>query len=145
MPETAADVQREIEARLACHADAHSRQDLDAALQLYTEDAVVRPANMVPVRGHAELRTFFTNWWAAMSVRDVKYTTVELDVHGDKVYQIGTYSGVQQFHGQAAGVPDRGSFMIVWKRQGDGSWKYHRGIFNSSLPSSAETITSKGQ
>ena len=52
-------VRKEIEERLAGHSDAHARLDLEAALQLYAEDAVVRPANMEPVRGHSALRLFF--------------------------------------------------------------------------------------
>ncbi len=136
------DVRLEIEEHLARHANAQFRQDLDTALQLYTEDAVVRPANMEPVSGHAELREFFTNWWGAMSVKSVEYSTVEFDLHGDTAYQIGTYKGIQQPQGQEE-TSDRGSFMIVWKQQADGSWKYQRGIFNSSLPA-AEAITKKG-
>ena len=136
-------VRIEIDRRLAGHTEALARQDLEAALTLYTEDAIVRPANMEPVHGHAELGPFFTSWWAAVEVESVDYTTVELDVHGSRAYQIGTYTAVQRLPGESSGVPDRGSFMVVWERQADDSWKYHRGIFNSSLPST-ETITSKG-
>jgi len=142
-PEDTEAVREEISQRLVRHAGALSRGDVDSALQLYAEQAVVRPANMEPVRGHNAIRQFFTQWFAAMSLKDGAYTTEEFDVYDDKAYQIGTYKAVQQPHGQA-GVPDRGSFMIVWKRQVDGAWKYHHGIFNSSLPV-AETIISKGQ
>ncbi len=137
-------VQEELELNLARHADAHARQDLETALDLYTEDAIVRPANMDPVYGHAGLREFFGNWWAAMEVQSVEYTTVELDIHGESAYHIGTYKAVQRPQSESVGVHDRGSFMLVWKLQGDESWKYRRGIFNSSLPA-AETITSKGE
>ena len=52
-------IRAELELKLAQHADAHARQDLETALDLYTEDAVVRPANMDPVQGHAALGQFF--------------------------------------------------------------------------------------
>ncbi len=132
----------EITSRLAQHATALGAGDVTAALQLYAPDAVVRPANMEPVRGQAALGEFFTRWFAAMTVKDGAYATDELDVHGDTAYQIGTYRGISQPHGQQ-GIPDRGSFMIVWKQQPDGQWKYYRGIFNSSLPVD-RTITTKG-
>jgi ketosteroid isomerase-like protein len=132
----------EITQRLQQHAVALGRGDVDLALQLYAPEAIVRPANMDPVRGLEALREFFTRWFAAMTVKDGAYATDEFDVHGDTAYQIGTYRGISQPHGQQ-GIPDRGSFMIVWQRQPDGSWKYHRGIFNSSLPVD-RTITSKG-
>ena len=139
----ASEVQAEITRRLEYHAAALGRGDVEAALQLYTWGAVVRPANMEPVRGRDALREFFTRWFAAMTIKDGAYATEELDVYGDRAYQVGTYRGVSQPHGQE-GVQDRGSFMIIWERQGDGSWRYHRGIFNSSLPVDC-TITSKGQ
>ena len=138
-----AEVQREIARRLENHAAALSRGDVEAALELYAPDAIVRPANMEPVRGHGSLRDFFTRWFAAMTLRDGVYATEELDVHGDTAYQLGTYRAVMEAHGQP-GAPDRGSFTIVWKRQPDGSWRYHRGIFNSSLPVERSTA-SKGQ
>ncbi len=141
MPNHPSDVRKEIERRLALHAEAHASQDLERALQLYTKDAVVRPANMEPVSGHSQLRQFFSKWWSAMTIEEIRYTTVELHVHSIAAYQIGTYEGVQKPHGQESKV-DRGSFMIVWNCQEDGSWRYHRGIFNSSLPVDV-TITKK--
>jgi len=136
-----ATVRTEIDSLLARHAVALAAGNVDEALRLYADDAIVRPANMEPVSGKAALRTFFTQWFAAMAIKDGKYTTVELDVHGDTAYQIGTYSATVKPVGEAE-VRDRGSFAVVWKRQPDGSWRYHRGIFNSSLPA-AETVTKK--
>ncbi len=78
----------------------------------YTEDAVVRPANIEPVRGKAELENFSRRWFGAMRVRDASYTTEELDVYEDRAYHIGAYTGAYQPHGKET-VPDRGSFMIV--------------------------------
>lgn len=137
----AAKVRAEAEARLARHAVAVSNQDVNAALELYSVDAVVRPANMEPVRGKAALRGFFTAWFAAMAVKDAAYATDEFEVCGDRAIHIGTYKGKLHVPG-APVVFDRGSFTIVWKRQADGTWQYQRGIFNSSLPAD-QTITSK--
>lgn len=138
----AAAVQAEIERRLEEHAEALGEQDVERCLRLYTDGAVVRPANMEPVRGKDVLRDFFTRWFAAMTIEDGEYVTEELDVYGDRAYQIGTYTGTQVLK-DGPDVPDRGSFHIVWKRQADGSWRYHRGIFNTSLPLD-ETVVSKG-
>ena len=136
-------VREEITGRLARHAEALAEADIDAALELYTEDAIVRPANMEPIHGHSGLRQFFSGWFSAMAIQDAAYATEELDVHAGTAYQIGTYTGTLRPHGGAP-ASDHGSFSIVWKRQPDGSWKYHRGIFNSALPA-ASTITNKGQ
>lgn len=131
--QSVAEVRDEITQRLERHAQALSRGDVEAALQLYTSDAIVRPANMDPVRGEAALREFFIRWFAAMAIKEVAYTTEELRVHGDMAYQIGTYRGTLEMPGPRS-VIDRGSFAIVWQKHPDRSWKYKHGIFNSSLP-----------
>lgn len=142
MGSEAAAVQSEIERRLEEHAEALGNQDVESCLRLYTDQAVVRAANMEPVRGKEALRAFFTRWFAAMTIEDAEYVTEELDAYDDRAYQIGTYTGTQVLE-DGPDVPDRGSFHIVWKRQPDGTWRYGRGIFNSSLPLE-ETVVSKG-
>ena len=136
-----ASVRTEVESRLARHAVALSSQDVNAALELYADDAVVRPAHMEPVRGQAALRDFFAAWFAAMALKDGAYTTDEFELCGTKALHIGTYKGTLHVPGLPA-VADRGSFTIVWKQQPDCTWRYHRGIFNSSLPTDA-TIARK--
>ncbi len=131
----------DIEGRLARHGAALARGDVAAALSLYADDVIARPANMEPVRGKENLRGFFTQWFAAMKMRDYVYATEEFEVFGGKALHIGTYKGTIQLPG-AAPVADRGSFTVIWKRQSDGSWLYHRGIFNSSLPAN-QTVTEK--
>ena len=128
-----ASVRAEVEARLARHAAAVGAHDVPTALDLYAEDAIVRPANMEPVRGKAALKDFFTGWFAAMTIKGASYTTDELDVFGDRAVHIGTYKGTVVIP-EMPPIQDRGNFTIIWKRQADGSWRYHRGIFNSSLP-----------
>jgi uncharacterized protein (TIGR02246 family) len=128
-----ASVRTEVEARLARHAAAVGAHDVSAALDLYAEDAIVRPANMEPVRGKTALKDFFTGWFAAMTIKDASYATDELDVVGDRALHIGTYKGTVVIPG-APPIQDRGNYTIIWKRQADGSWRYHRGIFNSTLP-----------
>jgi ketosteroid isomerase-like protein len=141
LAQDAAAVRAEVEGRLARHAAAVGKHDVATALDLYAEDAVVRPANMEPVRGKAALRDFFTGWFKAMTIKDASYATDELDVCGDKAFHIGTYKGMVVLP-DVPPIADRGSFNIVWKRQADGSWRYHRGIFNSSLQA-ADTVTRK--
>lgn len=122
-----------IDARLEEHGKTLARKDLEAALLLYTDDPIVRPANSPPLRGHAAARAFMTEWFAAMEIKSVKYTTEELELFGDKAYQIGTYEGQLQLPGQAE-FSDHGSFMALWVRGADGVWRLHRNIFASSQP-----------
>lgn len=136
-------VRTEIEARLARHADALARGDAHTAVDLYTADAIVRPANLEPVRGHDALREFFTRWFSAMTMSGGRYFTDELHVFDDYAFQLGNYEFTATPKG-ADPVRDRGSFAIVWRRQPDGTWRYARGIFNSSLPPHG-AVDRKGQ
>lgn len=130
---TVSTVQAEIEERLHAHADALARRDADAALQLYASDAIVRPANVEPLRSEAALREFFERTFAAMAISEARFFTEELYLYDAQAFHFGTY----EFNTTPAGRGrrrEKGSFAIVWRRQRDGSWRCHRGMVNSSLP-----------
>lgn len=127
------EVQTEIEDRLKRHLDAVSRGDANGALQVFADDAIVRPANVEPIRGVAALREFFERTFAAMTVGAANFFTEELYLYESQAFQFGTYDFRVAHHGGDRDA-QRGSFAIVWKRQRDGTWRYHRGIMNSSLP-----------
>ena len=123
--------QAAIDRRLAEHAEILTRGDIDAALGLYTDGVVVRPANSPPLRDRAALRTFFSEWFAAMAIKEVRYTTEELTVYGDTAYQIGVYEATLQLAEQPE-FTDHGSFMVMWVHGPDGLWRVHRNIFATS-------------
>ncbi len=58
---------------------------------------------------------------------------VDVGGSGDTAYEIGKYSLTIQAEGQAA-MADSGKYVVVWKRQADGTWKLHVDIWNSSMP-----------
>lgn len=124
-------VQIEIEERLRSHAEALSRQDMDAALELFANDAVMKIANTEPLCGPQELREFFERLFAAMHVGSGRFFTEELYLYDGLAFHFGTYEFTSS---RTRSVQERGGFAIVWRRQRDGSWRYHRGVLNSSLP-----------
>lgn len=129
MPTVSA-VQAEIEERLKQHAEALTRGDTDDALQLFAPDAVVRPANVEPLRGTAALREFFERTFAAMTIGEGKFFTEELYLYDSLAFHFGTYEfRVPIPDGDQ--VSEKGGFAIVWRRQRDGAWRYHRGLLNS--------------
>jgi ketosteroid isomerase-like protein len=118
---------------LAVHSRHAVAEDLEAVINGYTEDAVVRSNHMEPLRGRPALRTFFTNLFAAVDVRSLNYKTEKLSVHGDTAWIVATYDlGVQ-----APNAPvqtDRGSAFALWLRDSAGVWRIHDDIVNSSMP-----------
>ena len=129
MPTVSA-VQAEIEARLRRHAEALTQRDTDAALQLFATNAVMRPANTEPLHGTSALREFFERTFAAMTIGDGHFFTEELYLVDSLAFHFGTY----EFSARAGSDRpfEKGGFAIVWQRQRDGSWRYRRGILNSS-------------
>ena len=55
---------------------------------------------------------------------------------GDVGYSEGTYE-VQMNDPKGNPMADRGKYVVVWKKQADGSWKALADIFNSDLPPAA--------
>ena len=129
MPDVSA-VQAEIEERLKEYAEALARGDIDAALQVFATDAVVRPPNVEPLQGRVALREFFERTFAAMTIGEGTFFTEELYLYDSLAFHFGSY----EFRPPAA-LRDRwsekGGFAIVWRRQRDGSWRYHSGMLNS--------------
>ena len=123
-------VQAEIEERLKEYAEALARGDIDAALEVFASDAVVCPPNVEPVQGRAALREFFERTFAAMTIGEGTFFTEELYLYDSLAFHFGRY----EFRPPAP-LRDRwsekGGFAIVWRRQRDGSWRYHRGMLNS--------------
>lgn len=125
-------VQAEIEDHLKRHADALARRDADGAVQIFTEDAVVQPPNVEPLRGTAALREFFERTFDAISIAAGRFFTEELYLYDGLAFHFGAYEFRTPFP-QRGGLIEKGSFSIVWRRQRDGSWRYHRGILSSGL------------
>lgn len=83
----------------------------------YTEDATVLPPNTPPMSGRAAIREFWTGFIAALKPADVKLDTSHVEESGDLAYGTGSYSFT------AGGAPQSGKFLVVFRRQADGSYK----------------------
>lgn len=132
MPTVSA-VQAEIEGRLRLHLDALTRGDAEGALQVFSPGAIVRPAHVEPLRGFSMLRDFFERTFAVLTVLEADFFTEELYLYDTQAFHFGTHHFSVLSHDGNEHL-QKGSFAIVWKRQRDASWRFHRGILNSSLP-----------
>jgi uncharacterized protein (TIGR02246 family) len=131
-PRGAAAVRTHIEQIGARFAEAYNRGDIAAVGALYDADAIVLAPNAPPMRGRQNIEAF---WGGArqQGFRSISLTTTAVEVTGDYALELGNYRLVIQPPGQGEGV-DQGKFMVVWKRQPDGTWKIYRDMFNTSMP-----------
>jgi ketosteroid isomerase-like protein len=113
--------------------NAMTANDPEALGRLSTEDAVLMPPHQQPVAG----RQGVIDWFAEV-VKQARTVAVdilqrEVIIAGDVAIERGSFAwkiapvGGSEFE-------DRGSFLAIWQRQPDGSWKVARNIWNSTLP-----------
>jgi len=112
--------------------EAFHRGDAAAAADFYTEDAKILPPNMEMVSGKQAIQAFW-KMGMDMGVRKINLETVEAGYDGDIAYERGVSTVTIQPEGGQERT-ERGKYLVVLKRQADGSWKVAVDIWNSDLP-----------
>ena len=110
--------------------------DLDKSVEFCAEDCAVLVANAAIAEGRAAIRNLFAGWFKP----DLKISwtpdRVDAAESGDLGFSSGTYR-MSFRNSSGKTVSDKGKYVIVWKKQPDGSWKVVRDISNSDLPAQA--------
>jgi len=111
--------------------NAFKRGDATAMANLYTSEAQLLPANSDFVRGTAAIRAF---WQGVidLGLKEATLETIEAEVHGDTVIEVGRY----RLLAAGGAVADSGKYVVVWKDD-RGTWKLHRDIWTTSQPAAA--------
>jgi uncharacterized protein (TIGR02246 family) len=134
-------VRQAIEEADAKWVEAFNQGDAAGVAALYADDATLMPPNNKMIQGKEGVQEYW-NGAIQMGLKDVSLTTVDLKGSGDLVYQIGKYSIGIEAEGQEP-MRDSGKYIVVWKRQEDGSWKLQADIWNSSMPIPGQEVTEK--
>jgi ketosteroid isomerase-like protein len=96
--------------------------DWQAFIQVYDEHTVVMPPNVATVEGHVQLRAFVE---AYPKISALQIAAVEIDGRADLAFERG------HFELTAGDVSESGSYLTLWRKQIDGSWKMYRDIWHS--------------
>lgn len=104
--------------------------DADAAAALFTGDAVLMLAGMEAVTGRDAIRDALSASFGAVDFLDIRWHILEVTVHGDMAYEMGTTEMTYRVGGETVTVP--GKYLVAWQRQPGGDWKIHRDISNGS-------------
>ena len=113
-----------LEARSDAWESALNAKDVDALVDLYTEDARLLPPDGVMTSGRDGVRAAFGGMVDAGISGET--TRVETTVNGDIGYIVGTFSLTAG--GEAAGT---GKYIETWRRGDDGLWLIANDIFNN--------------
>lgn len=116
--------------------DAMRHNDPDALMEVLADEVVFMPPNEEPRRGKAAVREWYAGVVAQATTAAVEVPERSVIVAGDFGIEQGHYvwtlaptDGSEQF-------TTRGSFVAIWQRQADGSWRGVSDIWNSSEPAS---------
>ncbi|WP_415402175.1 YybH family protein [Tateyamaria sp. SN3-11] len=95
---------------------------------VYTSNGQALPPNGEIVEGHESLTAF---WQGAIDAgfASADLEQVELEIFGENAIQVGRYVLTMR----DGSIADQGKLMIHWKQEA-GEWRWHRDIWNSSLP-----------
>jgi ketosteroid isomerase-like protein len=115
---------------------AFNKGDVTEFAKVYSSDATVMAPNAPALHGQAAISEWWQGGWKA-GVRNLRLTTVEVFPHGNEATEVGTYQlDIQGADGSIA-ASDHGKFMVLWKRDAKGQWKWFRDIYNSDVPAAA--------
>ena len=122
------EIRNAIAATNANFLEAFSRGDAAGLAATYTSNGQALPSNSDIIEGRTALQGF---WEAVldMGIKSATLETVELDIQGNTAIEIGKYT----MQGSGGQILDKGKYLVVWKQE-DGQWKWHRDIWNSSMP-----------
>lgn len=96
----------------------------------YTDDAMFMAPNEPAAKGRAAVLAALRKLppLSSMVVR-----ADEMVGLGDTAYAVGGYTMTLRPSGGAS-ITDTGKFVVIYRKQQDGSWKVSHDIFNSDLP-----------
>jgi uncharacterized protein (TIGR02246 family) len=124
-----ATARQEIAAVNARVVRAYNAGDVAGFSRVFTPDAAIMPAGTPTVHGQPAIATFWQGSWEA-GMRNLKLTTTELDVQGDRASEVGLYE-VDMKPARGPTLHERGKYVVLWKRNAKGEWQWHRDIFNT--------------
>ena len=125
-------IEQEIRGVTKRFAEAYNRGNVAAAVEFYTKDAKFLHPNMEIVSGKQAIKEFLETG-RALGLRRMNFKSVEIAYDGNLAYERGVINMDFEPEGGQAMI-DKGKYLVVMKRQADGSWKVAVDIWNSDLP-----------
>jgi uncharacterized protein (TIGR02246 family) len=105
---------------------AAGRKDYAGMAALYTDDAKVLPPDAPIVTGRKAIEEFWRAAAAALGLTSVTLNTLDLEVSGDTACEVG------EADLKLGSGPAKVKYVVVWRRGGDGQWRLHRDIWNTT-------------
>jgi len=122
---------RELDAQFSAAA---ARNDLDATVSYYSEDAVLLAPNTPIANNPKAIRESWASILSPNTSVSWEVTKVEVAKSGELGYLYGTYQLSIKDPSGGPTINDTGKILEVWKKQPDGQWKCIVDAYNSDIP-----------
>ena len=100
-----------------------SKRNVAALDKVYTAGARILPPGAPMIEGREKIKAFWADAIAGLDVKSVTLATVNAEVTGDSVVEIGRAELM------AGGGAVTVKYVVHWKQE-DGVWKWHTDIWN---------------
>ena len=127
-------VRQAIEAQNARFSTALPKGDTATIASLYDDAGIVMFSNEPAARGHDAIAKVFAGFVGAVKPSAIKLQTQDVVVGGDYAVETGAYELSAPAAKGTKAMHDVGKYVVVWKKQTDGSYKLFRDIANSDQP-----------
>ena len=109
--------------------------DADAIAAMYATDATEMPPHLPATQGRDAIRARYeTVLGPPMQFTDFTITPIQIEGTDGLAFDRGTWSMAATAEGMPEPIVDTGKYVMVLRRQEDGSWLWTVGIWNSDLP-----------
>ena len=113
--------------------------DADQIAKIYTDDAVVLYPNQPAIAGKAAISTYFKDFFQQFRQDSFELVSDEVQMIGSIAYDRGKYKWKGTARNGDTTVDDNGKYLVILKKQTDGTWKVFRDMDNSDRPLSQTT------
>ena len=108
---------------------AFNQGDAAGLAKLYTADTILMAPNYGRIRGRRAVAGLWQRFFDA-GVSDLKLRTLELEAKETQASEVGLFS-LTAPDGKGGRVTGNGKYIILWRREGDGTWRLNRHIWNN--------------
>jgi len=107
--------------------------DMDALLELWTEDTLLMNQNAPIIQGRTGVAEYYKAAESATYTAH-KHELLEVDGYGDIAYARGAYKIVYVMEGIDEPVEDKGKTLLILRKQSNSSWLIALFSWSSDLP-----------
>lgn len=111
-----------------------NRQDQEAALAFYTDDAMLMTVNQDPIHGRPAIAAHVADSRKQTELVNNNHQVIHAEGNAEMVILVNQFGWVFKVlaTGETVSVPGKG--IHVWQKQPDGNWKILLDIHNTNIP-----------